>query len=127
MRLFAFRKLWFYGLLCGALVNGSSLFAASEESIANGRALYQRTCFLCHQLNGQGLPRVYPPLANSDFLLSDPRRAARILCEGLSGEIIVNWKKFDGVMPPVTLNDQEVADVLKAVGATKAKPSPPIL
>ncbi len=112
MGLFAFRKIWFPALLLGALSSGSTLRAAPEESIANGRLVYMRTCFLCHQLNGQGLPHVYPPLANSDFFLSDTTRAIRILCEGLSGEIIVNWKKFDGVMPPVTLNDQEVADVL---------------
>jgi glucose/arabinose dehydrogenase/mono/diheme cytochrome c family protein len=115
MRFFASPQNWLRGLLACAVSAGLPVTAQTEQSSGNGRALYQRTCFLCHQINGQGMPRVYPPLAKSDFLLGDTPRAIRILCEGLSGEITVNSKKFDGVMPPVTLNDQEVADVLNYV------------
>ena len=82
---------------------------------ARGQLLYGKNCFVCHQLNGQGTPGVYPPLARSDFLMSDAERSIRVLCEGLGGDIVVNGKKFRGVMPPVVLDDQEVVEVLNYV------------
>ena len=42
----------------------------------------------------------------------DRERGIRIVCEGISGEIVVNGKKFDSTMPAVVLDDDEVADVL---------------
>jgi glucose/arabinose dehydrogenase len=93
-----------------------SLSAAEPDSarLDNGRQLYLKNCFICHQLNGQGIPGVYPPLAKSDFL-SDQERVVRILCEGLSGEITVNEKHYNGMMPPVVLDDNEVADLVTYV------------
>lgn len=81
-----------------------------------GRALYLQHCFICHQLNGQGLPGVYPPLAGSDYLRADRERAVRVVVEGLRGPIEVNGKQFDGFMPPVVLDDAPVARVLNYVG-----------
>ena len=89
--------------------------AANPAQIERGRQLYLKNCFICHQFNGQGIPGVYPPLAKSDYLMSDKERAIRIGCEGMSGEIVVNGKKFDGTMAVVILSDQEVADVLTYV------------
>ena len=126
MLFFASQKFWTRALFVRAALLGFPLMAQTEQSSANGRLLYQRTCFLCHQINGQGMPHVYPPLANSDFLLSDTPRAIRILCEGLTGEILVNWKKFDGVMPPVTLDDQEVADVLNYARSSWGNQAEPV-
>ncbi len=83
--------------------------------IERGKLIYLKNCFICHQFNGQGIPGVYPPLAKSDFLMSHKESAIRIGCEGQSGEIEVNGKKFDNTMPVVILNDQEVADVLTYV------------
>ncbi len=89
--------------------------APTAEEIERGKQLFFQNCFICHQLNGQGVPGVYPPLAKSDFLMSDVERSARALCEGLNGEITVNGKKFNGAMPPVILDDGQVADVLNFV------------
>ena len=94
---------------------GSELAAAvraQEAQTAKGKQLFQLHCILCHQATGQGTTGVFPPLAKSDFLLADKARAIRILCEGLSQEIMVNGVKYNGTMPPSTLNDAEVADVL---------------
>src|SRR5438105_4587036 len=77
----------------------------------HGRELYVRNCFVCHQLNGQGVPGTFPPLAKSDFLAADIDRAIKVLCEGPSGEIIVNGRRYAGSMPPAILDDREVADV----------------
>ncbi|MBQ4856523.1 nitrite reductase, copper-containing, partial [Rhodanobacter sp. B2A1Ga4] len=49
------------------------------EQIAAGKQLFTGTCSVCHQANGEGLPNVFPPLAKSDFLAADPKRAMTIV------------------------------------------------
>ncbi len=88
---------------------------ASRSQMDHGQQLYLQNCYLCHQASGQGSPGVFPPLAQSDFLLADKERSIRIVAEGLSQEITVNGKKYNGAMPPVALNDQDTADLLTYV------------
>lgn len=85
------------------------------EQIKSGKELFGRTCFACHQPEGQGIPNTFPPLAKSDFLNANPDRAIGAVLHGLSGEITVNGKKFNNVMTSQNLNDEEVADVLTYV------------
>jgi glucose/arabinose dehydrogenase/mono/diheme cytochrome c family protein len=93
----------------------SSPSPTSETQSSPGRDLYLKNCFACHQMRGQGIPGVFPPLAGSDYLLADIDRAIRIVCEGLNGEITVNARRYAGVMPPAILQDEEVASVLNYV------------
>ena len=58
---------------------------------------------------------VFPPLAQSDFLMHDEERAIRVLLEGLQGPITVNGQTFNGVMPNFSLTDKEIASVLSYV------------
>ncbi|MBT3873121.1 MAG: cytochrome c, partial [Flavobacteriaceae bacterium] len=85
------------------------------EKIASGKSLYNKTCFACHQANGEGIPNAFPPLANSDYLNADVKRAISIIVNGKSGEIEVNGKTYNSVMTKQTLTDTEVADVLTYV------------
>lgn len=91
-----------------------ALSSASDSALKLGRELYLKNCFICHQLNGQGIPGSFPPLAGSDYL-RDREKAIRAVCEGVSGELLVNGKKFFGFMPPVVLDDAEVSAVLTYV------------
>ncbi|HVU34982.1 MAG TPA: copper-containing nitrite reductase [Opitutaceae bacterium] len=87
-----------------------------EERIARGKQVFDSVCFACHQMNGQGLPGVFPPLAGSDFLKADRSRAIRIPVKGLTGPVTVNGKTYNNVMPPQTqLDDAQIADVLTYV------------
>ncbi|MBP4141659.1 nitrite reductase, copper-containing [Flavobacterium sp. P4023] len=86
-----------------------------DQQIASGRELYGRTCFACHQSEGQGVPNAFPPLAKSDFLNANTDRAVNAVLHGLSGEVTVNGKKFNNVMTSQNLTDDEVADVLTYV------------
>jgi len=87
-----------------------------EGQIAAGKQLFDGICAACHQSNGEGLPGVFPPLAKSDFLAADPRRAMSIVTHGLSGKIKVRENEYDSVMPPMSqLTDDEVANVLTYV------------
>jgi nitrite reductase (NO-forming) len=87
-----------------------------EIQIARGKQVFMQTCFVCHQVNGEGIPNQIPPLAKSDFLMADKERSIRTVLQGLSGEIVVNDKKYNGVMVPLNnLTDEEIANVLTYV------------
>ncbi|MFT5233968.1 MAG: nitrite reductase (NO-forming) [Candidatus Krumholzibacteriia bacterium] len=86
-----------------------------EERIKLGRQIYANTCFACHQPEGQGLPRAFPPLANSDYLNADVDRAIKTVIEGKTGEITVNGETYNSVMTAQTLTDEEIANVMTFV------------
>jgi nitrite reductase (NO-forming) len=87
-----------------------------EQQIAAGESLFAGTCSVCHQASGQGLEGVFPPLARSDFLMTDVKRAMTIALNGLTGPVTVNGKTYNSVMPPMSqLNDDEIANILTYV------------
>lgn len=95
------------------------IIAVKEKSllkkIKDGKQVYMNTCFACHQSEGQGIPNAFPPLAKSDYLNADAKRAVGVVLNGLTGEITVNGKKYNSVMTRQTLTDEEVADVMTYV------------
>jgi nitrite reductase (NO-forming) len=87
-----------------------------EDQVHAGQALFVGTCSVCHQANGAGLPGVFPPLAKSDYLTGDPKRAIDVVLRGLSGKVTVNGTEYNSVMPPMNqLNDDEIANILTYV------------
>jgi nitrite reductase (NO-forming) len=86
-----------------------------SEKIASGKQIYTQTCFACHQSEGQGIPNAFPPLAKSDYLNADVKRAIGSVLNGLTGEITVNGEKYNSIMTKQTLTDEEIADVLTYV------------
>jgi nitrite reductase (NO-forming) len=87
-----------------------------DDQIKAGQALFAGTCSVCHQANGAGMPGVFPPLAKSDFLAADVKRAIGVVLQGLSGKVTVNGQEYNSVMPPMSqLNDDEVANILTYV------------
>lgn len=89
-----------------------------DERISMGKTVYGKTCIACHQENGDGLPNAFPPLAKSDFLNQDPSRVIDIVLKGKDSEIVVNGKKYNGVMPAQVLSDEDIANVLSYVYAS---------
>jgi nitrite reductase (NO-forming)/hydroxylamine reductase len=84
-----------------------------EARVARGKVLYEQHCQACHQPAGQGLTGAFPPLANADYLLDDPKRAISVVLGGLTGEIEVNGVTYNAAMPNLGyLSDQQVSDVL---------------
>ena len=84
-----------------------------EIRMEKGKRVFLQNCSMCHQSGGQGLANVFPPLANSDYLMTDKERSIATVVRGLSGPIMVNGQRYDGVMPPqVLLSDEQIANVL---------------
>jgi len=87
-----------------------------EIQIAKGKGVFMQTCFVCHQINGEGIPGQIPPLAKSDYMMADKFRAVRNILFGQTGEVVVNGKKYNGTMIPLTyLSDEDVANVVTYV------------
>lgn len=84
------------------------------EALIDGGVIYQSKCVACHQANGAGVPSVFPPLADSEWVLGDSKILARILIHGLQGSITVKGVAYNGMMPAFggMLNDAEIAAVL---------------
>lgn len=99
--------------------------AVAEAAMANanaagaegrGEAIYIGVCSTCHGRDGAGLANVFPPLANSDYLMADKNRSIDLVLNGLTGPITVNGAQFNGVMPPFNnLTDHEIAAALTYV------------
>ena len=83
-----------------------------SQKIELGKNVFGRTCIACHQSEGQGVPGAFPPLANSNFLNADVNRAIGIVLHGKTGEVTVNGKTYNSVMPGQSLSDREIANVL---------------
>ncbi len=99
-----------------ATANAASGTLTVQDQIAAGKSLFNGTCSVCHQPSGSGLPGVFPPLAKSDFLNADPKRAVGIVVRGLNGKVTVNGSEYNSVMPPMNqLNDDEIANILTYV------------
>jgi nitrite reductase (NO-forming) len=94
-----------------------------EEQVKAGATLFNGTCSVCHQNDGQGIPGVFPPLAHSDFLSNDRKRVIGVPLNGLTGTVTVNGHQFNSVMPPMSqLNDDEIANILTYVLNTWGNP-----
>ena len=55
------------------------------ELTERGEGVYQKNCVACHQMNGEGLPPIFPALAGSDVVMFDKNRNVEILMEGVQG------------------------------------------
>ncbi len=86
--------------------------AASSE---RGKEIYLRNCVSCHMDQGEGLEGIFPPLANSDYLLADKKRAIKQSLYGVSGEMTVNGKKYNGEMNGFDITDEEMSDLMNYI------------
>ncbi len=91
--------------------------AGEAEEHADGAAIFSGRCAACHQLTGNGVPGVFPPLAASEYVNGPPDRLARLVLRGLMGPVTVAGASFNGAMPAWAdqLTDGEVAAVLTYV------------
>ena len=88
---------------------------SKSARIEMGKRLFGTVCAACHQPTGQGIPGRFPPLAGSDFLNADKRRAIKIVVNGLQGELVVNGQRFNNAMPRFPLTDDDISSALTFV------------
>ena len=82
-------------------------------SYQGGLKIYQQRCVVCHGEKGEGLKDLYPPVANSDYMIEHKNEIPCIIKNGLEGEIVVNGKMYNGRMIKHSdLSEMEVADLM---------------
>jgi mono/diheme cytochrome c family protein len=84
-----------------------------QSDMAEGAAVYTHACIACHEADGSGAPRIYPPLPKNAALQStDPSSTLRIILDGAQ-TVTTPRAPNTGSMPAYAqkLSDQQVADV----------------
>jgi mono/diheme cytochrome c family protein len=101
---------------------GISFFSISmpnqniNESRKRGKEVYTLYCQSCHMEDGKGTPDINPPVAKTDYLKKPAKTLINIILKGQSGEVVVNGKKYNAMMPAQDyLTDVQIADVLNYV------------
>ncbi|NBW33946.1 MAG: cytochrome c [Cytophagia bacterium] len=77
-----------------------------------GEKLYSTHCSNCHQKNGKGLGRVYPPLDSSDYMTNHVEEVICLIKYGKEGELLVNGKLYNQRMQGIEkLTPLEIAEI----------------
>ena len=82
-----------------------------DDLVANGKAVYEKNCAVCHMANGAGVPGAFPAMTGSKVCLGPVFGAdGKYLADGHLDRLL-NGK---GVMPAwkAMLNDVEIASVI---------------
>jgi mono/diheme cytochrome c family protein len=84
----------------------------SPAQMAGGEKIYKGACIACHETDGSGAPRIYPPLpGNANLQSADPSSTLRIILDGAQ-TVTTPRAPNKGSMPAYPkLSDQEIADV----------------
>lgn len=82
-----------------------------------GAQLYQTHCASCHGEQGQGLRRLIPPVAASDYVATHRSYLPCLLRNGMRGPVVVNGIEYNQVMPghKNDLTDAEITNLLNYV------------
>jgi mono/diheme cytochrome c family protein len=81
--------------------------------MADGEKLYRGACIACHEVDGSGSPRIYPPLpGNANLQSADASSTLRIILDGAE-TVTTPRAPNSGSMPAydAKLSDQQIADV----------------
>jgi nitrite reductase (NO-forming) len=62
-----------------------------------------------------GIENLYPPLAKSDYLMSDKKRSIQQVLYGANEAMTVNGKSYTTPMPGFELTDDQASDVLNYI------------
>ncbi len=93
-----------------------------QRRLARGERLFATVCAACHQLDGNGMAGLAPPLRDSEWVAGPADRLIRIALHGVKGPIEANGQTWDGEMPGQGhLTDADLADVLAYVRAAFAR------
>lgn len=83
-----------------------------KQYYRQGESLYEKHCSNCHQKDGSGLGRVYPPLNKSDYMSDNLEEVICLIRMGKTGSMLVNGVEYNQPMPGIpTITDLEVAEI----------------
>ena len=109
------------GFMITSAVPATAFGQTTPADLARGKATFNR-CAACHLSNGQGIPGSIPPLDKhiATFATNAEGRKyiVSVLTGGLTGQIKVGDKTYNGFMPAQNLSDEQISSVLNYVLAS---------
>ena len=87
--------------------------APPPVQMSEGEKLYRGACIACHEADGSGAPRIYPPLpGNANLQSADPSSTLRVILDGAQTVTTLRAPN-SGSMPAYAgkMSDQQIADV----------------
>jgi mono/diheme cytochrome c family protein len=95
----------------------------------DGAQIYMAQCVACHQATGAGLAGVFPPLADSEWVLAKETVPINIVLHGVNGQLTVKGTTYNGAMPSFKdkLNDAEITAVLNYVRSNFGNNAPKLI
>lgn len=83
-----------------------------EQYMIAGKQLYMQNCSMCHQKNGEGLARLYPPLDKSDYMQNHLEEVICLIKYGTEAPLTVNGILYTQPMPGVrNITNLEIAEI----------------
>jgi mono/diheme cytochrome c family protein len=93
----------------------AGLPADIQAMMPKGEGIYKAKCIVCHQATGMGVENVFPPLAGSDYLLTDKVRAVAQTLNGSKMVLVVNGKTYSQEMLPQVDTKEDAIAVINYV------------
>ena len=80
--------------------------------MAAGKEVYDQYCLVCHQVSGDGVPGLNPPLIGSKYIEGEKEQLLNIILYGSARGLEANSTTYTNNMPGFEhLSDQQIADV----------------
>jgi mono/diheme cytochrome c family protein len=100
-------------ILLSSYSNAQTATQGKSKQLLNGKKVYDMYCQACHQADGNGVPRLNPPLAGTVYVTGSKTRLIDIVLKGLSDPLEINGEEYNNPMAAHDfLTDQQIADVL---------------
>lgn len=100
-------------ILLSSYSNAQTATQAKSKQMLNGKKVYDMYCQACHQADGNGVPRLNPPLAGTVYVTGSKTRLIDIVLKGLTDPLEINGEEYNNPMASHDfLTDQQIADVL---------------
>lgn len=117
-------------LVAGKQIRSGGSMAKQRKlslQMSNGKKVYDLYCQSCHQADGNGVPRLNPPLAGTIYVNGSKTRLIDIVLKGLSAPVEINGEEYNNPMAAHDfLTDQQIADVLTYVRSSFGNKSGPV-
>jgi len=89
--------------------------AGVSDEFTAGKKIFEEKCVVCHQADATGMTGAFPPLANSDYLMADPKRGIHQVLNGSHEEMVVNGNTYNTAMTPQVNTKEDALAVVNYV------------
>jgi len=76
-----------------------------------GERLYQQNCANCHQMDGSGFQKLYPPLSGTDWIIKNYEETFCVIKNGMNDTLVINGETYTLSMSATRLTNLEIAEI----------------